>query len=221
MTNHSNSETMPLQPVQTSWYKRLWLSFIIGLVIGATAILAIRFVSYKPEHTHYHANFAVYLNGNKFEFKGNQYYQEVAICSASHGINSPQQRAHLHDNINSVVHIHDHATTWGQFFENLGWYVGPDFVQTDSGTLYKADGNNKLHIMIDGQDYTDLTPITNTVIKDDSRLLVSFGDITDANLKQEYNSIPATAKHYDETTDPKSCAGDDKLSLSDRLDHLF
>lgn len=198
-----------------------WLILVAGLLLGALVITAIRFFSYQPEHVHYHANVAVYLNGKREEFKGPQYYQEVAICSATTGITIPQQRAHMHDNINSVVHVHDHAVTWGQFFENLGWTVGPDYIETDNGTRYIADATNKLHVIINGQDYTDLTPITNMVIKDKSRLLLSFGDIDKATLQQEYNTVPSTAAHYDATKDPASCSGNEKLTISQRLHHLF
>ena len=198
-----------------------WAVLVIGLLIGALVILGIRYVTYKPDQVHYHANFAVYLNGKRFEFKGPQYYQEVAVCSSTTGITTPQQRSHMHEDINSVIHVHDHAVTWGQFFENLGWYVGPDFIVTDDGTKYIASGNDKLHVLINNQDYTDLTPITNTVIKDKSRLLLSFGDISDKTLQQEYKSVPSTAAHYDAAKDPASCAGSEKVTPSVRLHHLF
>jgi hypothetical protein len=203
-------------------WKSRWTIFIAGLLLSAILLLGIRFFTYNHEHTtHYHANFAVYLNGAREEFKGPQYYQEVAICSASTGITIPQQRAHMHDDVNSVVHVHDYAVTWGQFFENLGWVVGSDFIVTDTGQTYKADGVNKLHVLINGQDYTDLTPITNMVIKDRDRLLLSFGSQDEATLKLQFNSVPSTAKHYDETKDPSSCSGDTPPTTSERLHHLF
>jgi hypothetical protein len=201
--------------------KSRWFVLAVGLLLGALVILGIRFFTYSPEHVHYHANFAVYLNGKREEFKGPQFYQEVAICSSTTGIAIPQQRAHMHDDINSVIHVHDHAVTWGQFFENFGWYVGPDFIQTDDGTRYVADDTNKLSIVINGQDYTGLQAITNNVIKDRDRLLLSFGDINQKTLDQEFKSVPSTAKHYDEAKDPASCAGSEKITAKDRFKHLF
>jgi hypothetical protein len=203
-------------------WKSRWTIFIAGVLIAAVVLLGIRFATYHHEGTvHYHANFAVYIKDAREEFKGGQYYQEVNICSAEHGITMPQMRAHMHNNINDTIHIHDHAVTWGQFFENLGWVVGPDFIYTDTGQMYKADGANKLNLMINGQDYTDLTSITNTVIKDRDRLLLSFGNPDDATLKQQFSSVPSTAKHYDETKDPNSCSGDEAPTFSERIHHLF
>jgi hypothetical protein len=201
--------------------KAKWFIFGSGIILGIVTLLAVRLATYSPPQVHYHANFTVYINGQREEFKGPQYYQEVSICNASTGITIPQQRAHMHDNINSVVHVHDHAATWGQFFENLGWYIGPDFLETGDGHMYQNDGNSVLHVLINGQDYTGLTPLTNMVIKDQSRVLVSYGDISDATLQEEYKSVPATAKHYDETKDPVSCSGSEPTNFSARLHHLF
>jgi hypothetical protein len=117
--------------------------------------------------------------------------------------------------------VHDHVVTWGQFFENLGWIVGPDFIAKDDGTKYVASGDAKLHVLINGQDYTDLTPLNNMVINDRDRLLVSFGDVSNPVLQQELKSVPADAKHYDESKDPASCAGNEAVTAGDRLRHLF
>ncbi len=219
-------QTVDLEAVEpkvahASWRRSplLWLS--IGVAFGALALLAVRLATYAPEHVHYHANFAVYLNAQRQEFKGPQYYQSVNICSASNGITIPQQRAHMHDHKNSVVHVHDHASTWGQFFENIGWVIGPDFVETDDGSLYHADGSAKLHVIINGQDYTDLTSIANTIIKDKDRLLVSFGVIDNATLQQEFKSVPNTAAHYDTSKDPSSCSSTEDIPISERFKHLF
>lgn len=201
--------------------KNTWFLLISGLVLGAVIILAIRFFTYSPVRVHYHANFAVYINGRREQFKGQRYYQEVAICSSTNDIATPQERAHMHDNVNSVVHVHDHAVTWGQFFENLGWYVGPDFIETADGHLYQASGDNQLHILINGQDYTGLSPITDRTIGDRDRLLVSYGDVSNSDLQKEYKSVPATAQKYDESQDPSSCAGSEKVTPADRLHHLF
>jgi hypothetical protein len=77
--------------------------------------------------------------------------------------------------------------------------------------MYIENGNSLLHIIINGQDYTNLTPLTNMVIKDKSRLLVSFGHLSTAQIQQEYTSVPSTAAHYDETMDPASCSGMERL----------
>lgn len=196
-------------------------ALISGLILGSLVILGIRFATYKIEVTHYHANFAVYLNGAREEFKDPRYYQEVAICSKGQGITTPEARTHLHNENNSDVHVHDKAVTWGQLFNNIGWSIGPDFIQTDSGTLYREDDANKLHIYINNQDYTGLTSLANRVIKDEDRLLVSYGNLDDATLLKEAKAVPATAAANNASKDPATCASNEAVTFKDRLQHLF
>ncbi len=218
------SKDSPLQPLDAPtkpWFARIskvaW--FGIGLLVGIVVILAIRFVTYSPHHTHYHANVAVYINGQREQFKDPTYYEDVAACTAYENI-TPPERAHLHGNVNDVVHVHDDAVTWGQFFENIGWYLGDDFIKTRD-QLYVAQGSEKLHIILNGQDYTGLTPVSNMVIGDQDKLLVSFGDVSKSTLKTEFSGIQNGAKKANETQDPASCSGHQNASVSERFKHLF
>ena len=203
------------------FFKKTWFLLGTGLCLGAFVVLSIRFATYQMPHTHYHANFALFINGNREEFKASHYYEEIAACS-THETIQPAQRAHMHDEENAVVHVHDDAVTWEQFFNNIGWTLGPNFIQDDKRTLYMEDDTNKLNLVLNGQNLTGLTSIANQVIKDEDRLLISFGNIDDETLAKEYKSVPATAHHYDITPDPASCAGQaENPSFSDRLHHLF
>lgn len=201
--------------------KTRWFMFVAGLLLAALVILGIRFATYSVTTTHYHANFAVYINGKREEFKSPNYYEEVSACTA-HGPIQPPQRAHMHDGINSVIHVHDDGVTWEQFFNNIGWSLGPNFIQNADKKLYVEDGTNKLNIVLNGENLTDLTTINNQVIKDQDRLLISFGNIDDKALDNEYKSVPATAHHYDVTKDPASCSGAmSHVTIGDRFKHLF
>jgi hypothetical protein len=196
-----------------------WVYLLYGLLVGILVILGIRFITYKaPAETHYHANFAVFINGKQENFKNPQFYEEVKVCSL-HG-STPQARVHMHDETPGVIHVHDEAVTWGQFFENLGWVIGPDFIRT-TDTLYTADDTNKLNLVLNGQNLTGLTSITDQVIQDRDRLLVSFGPSDQPALDSEYKIVPNNAGHFDTTKDPASCQGAETTTTSDRLKHLF
>lgn len=195
-----------------------WAYLAYGLLLGVLIIFAIRFVSYQPEETHYHANFAVYIDGKREEFKGPQYYQEVKVCSL-HGA-TPAARTHMHDEENGVVHVHDDAVTWGQFFENLGWNLGPDFIR-DRTALHVAEGDNKLNIVLNGDNLTDLSSVSNQVIGDEDRLLLSYGAVDKATLDTQFKTVPADAHEYNHKNDPASCSGAHGTSVSDRLKHLL
>lgn len=200
--------------------KSRWFIAAASVLLGAAIILGIRFATYKVDAVHYHANFALYVNGQREEFKGNGYYTEVEMCTLNTTM-VPSERAHMHDNVNNVVHVEDHAVTWGQFFTNLGWVMGPTSIISPDGTVYAENGANKLHLMLNDQDYTDFGGMQNTVIKDKDKLLVSFGDESNKTLSQEYAAIPSTAQKYDVSKDPASCSGGHGTTMHDRFVHMF
>jgi hypothetical protein len=201
--------------------KSRWFIGIGCLLIGAAIILGIRFFTYKVPAIHYHANFALYINGQQEEFKGMQYYTEVNACMINNTVKQPSERVHMHDNVNNVVHVEDNSVTWGQFFTNLGWTLGPTFIASPDGTIYSENGNNKLNLVLNGQDYTDFGGLQNNIIKDKDKLLVSFGDESTSTLNQQYSAIPNTAQKYDTTKDPASCSGNHVTTMHDRLTNLL
>lgn len=190
-----------------------------GILLGAAIVLGIRFATYHEEKVHYHANFAVYIDGKREEFKNPIYYTDTA-CSLETEM-TPQERAHMHDNVNDVVHVEDYAVTWGQFFDNLGWYVGPNFIAKSDGTIYQSNDTAKLNVLINGEDYTGLGALTNRVIGDKDKVLISYGNESQKDLNSQYKTIASTAGKYNTTQDPASCGGSHETTLSERLKHLF
>jgi hypothetical protein len=196
-----------------------WFIAGFGFLLGALVMLGVRFATYQlPEKTHYHANFAVYINGEQEKFASPKYYSEVALCSESGKLTDPRERAHMHDNVYDVVHVHDNAVTWGMFFQNLGWVIDPSAI-SGGGNAYTPDDQHKITFMLNGQ---KADTISQKVIKDEDRLLVSYGNGAGDELQKESKSVASTAHKYDITPDPASCSGGQRATtVQDRLNHLF
>lgn len=171
-----------------------------------------------PEKTHYHANFAVYVNGQREKFEGPRYYEETEAtsCTLEH-VESPTERAHMHGNVNNVVHVEDHLVTWGNFFQNIGWVVSPDLIKSPKQMIL-ADPERKVTFMLNDKVVPDVTKL---IIKDQDRLLVDLGNTSEQTLQKEYKTVPATAQKYNLTQDPAGCSGNRPTTVSDRLKHLF
>jgi hypothetical protein len=198
--------------------KKNGLFLLGGVVLGVLALLVIRFATYNPPAVHYHANFAVYINGVREEFKGPQYYQEVNVCSL-HGA-TPLSRVHMHDEINNVVHVHAEAVTWGEFFQNIGWGIGANYLATPDA-VYTASDDSPLNIVINDKNVSGITNIGQTVIKDKDQLLVSYGNESAADLATQFKTVGNTAAKYDVQKDSSACSGSEGLTTSDRLHHIF
>ncbi|MBX4197373.1 hypothetical protein KW801_02330, partial [Candidatus Saccharibacteria bacterium] len=204
-------------PMKKWLTKNALIAGVAGTVVGILVLLVIRFFTYNPPKAHYHANFVVYINGQREQFKEPFYYEEAGAACTAEGNITPQDRAHMHDNVNDVVHVHDHAVTWGQFFQNLGWYINPRFINTPTQLLL-ADDSHKVTFLVNGQAVPN---IANQVIGDRDRLLVDYGNEADQDLQNEFKSVASTALKYDTNHDPASCSGSTPVTTHDRLTHLF
>ena len=194
-------------------FKKLPLPVLLtGIILGAFLVVAVRFATYKPATVHYHANFSLYVNGVRDEFKGPGYYEEVQACTNGES-GDPRARVHMHDNVNNVVHVHAAGATWGHFFANLGYTLGDNVLVTSIGT-YVNGQSGTLHFVLNGR---VVDTAANRTIADDDAMLISYGSEDNAALQQQYASIPHNANQYDEGHDPATCSGSKPLTFTERL----
>jgi hypothetical protein len=71
---------------------------------------------------HYHAGFQVYINGVKQDYSGIE-FMHIKPCmtegESKHDLSDPIERAHLHDDVGDVVHIHDDGVVWKMLYDYL------------------------------------------------------------------------------------------------------
>ena len=191
-----------------------WAALIGIFVCGMLAAFLLRFwLVQPPAATHYHANFALYVNGQRDEFKDFTFYEEVQACSAV-GSTNPATRVHMHNQKSGEIHVHDDGATWGHFIANIGYGLTNKLVQTSSGTYVSGADGNALRFILNGKEVSD---IYNRTIGDDDILLISYGNEDDATLMQRYEQIPQTAEELDASTDPATCTGSQKETFGDRI----
>jgi len=193
------------------WLPWYWL--IVGIVVGMVGFMVFRMARAKSPFVHYHANFAVYINGQHQTFQGPGYYEEVTACNL-HNANDVKSRVHMHDNINHVIHVHANGVTWSDFFNNIGYTLG-DNVLSDGSSVY-TDGQNGAHLtfILNGQ---PVTSIADTVIKSEDALLINYGTDSDQVILQRYQAIPKDAHYFNTHADPAACSGSDKFDWKARL----
>ncbi len=100
--------------------------FLVFLIIYAAALgTSVYAVQTRPAaHVHYHAGFQVYING-KLQDYSSFMYMNIKPCvePTDHGTLTPEEeqleKAHLHDGIGDVVHVHLSNATWQDLFTNI------------------------------------------------------------------------------------------------------
>ncbi len=193
--------------------RRIVQAIVLSFIAGVLWLAAMRFVTLRNNEVHYHANFALFVNGERHQFDRFTFYEEVQSCGGEEMMN-PKTRTHMHENISHVIHVHDAAATWGHFFANLGMTNGDTVFKTDTQTFVEDD-KTAIRFILNGEE-VDTT--ANRTIKSADRLLISIStDSVNPDLQSQYGQIQQDAGDYNQKNDPASCTGGKPLTTSERL----
>jgi hypothetical protein len=111
----------------------------------------------EGEQVHEHAPLHVFLPGEEepVDFAPERYQRQEGFVHFENGQNPPDRK----------VHVHERRPTLGCLFGTLGWEVGPDRVQLDTGESYSAPDHD-IRVLVEGEP-----------AEDGFRSLI-FGDVT-------------------------------------------
>ena len=90
-------------------------------LLGGVLALGLARLAFAPlaPVTHHHANWAVFVDGERMDLSADRYMEEIAACAASDEGILPSQRIHMHENNPDIVHVHHEGATWGALMANL------------------------------------------------------------------------------------------------------
>ena len=191
--------------------KRIIVALLASALLGAIWFVMVRAVLVDANGPHFHANFALYVDGEQELFDRGIFYEEVASCGS--GADDPKTRVHLHDYVPDVVHVHDASATWGNFFENLGFTLGNNILYENAGT-HVSGQTGELSFILNGQ---PVQSIANKTIQSEDALLISFGNESAEELTSRYESIVRNAAEYNLKADPSACSGSQSVAYWDRV----
>ena len=192
----------------------------LGVVLGVLLLGGVRLALVQPPSVHYHANFAVYVDGQRVDLSGDRYMEDVAACSADPDAVRPEDRVHLHEHNPDVVHVHHGGATWGHLFANLGMGLGADYLILAGGERFFSDEGRQVSFVVNGMQVPD---VHNRLIRSEDRALISVGSGASAEaLQAEFATVAQNAGEYNATQDPAGCAGSQRQwTFGERLKNAF
>lgn len=192
-----------------------WTWLAVGLVIGALSLIGLRFALQEHAHSvHYHANWALVVDGARVDLTGQRYMVDVFQCTIDPSMQTPEDRVHMHEGNHDVVHVHSSGVTWGHFLANLGFGVGDDYLELRDGLL-QPDSARTLKFVLNG---SRVRSIRNLAIGSEDRLLISFGEETlEDVIANQFPLVAQNAGEYNTLPDPASCSGSHEETFGERL----
>lgn len=110
-----------------SFFMKSWVPYF--LLVDAILFAAVgwffffRNSSPPEEKIHYHAGFQVYKDNTLVDFSDLQ-YMNLRPCGVSSEKEDPQiEKAHLHDGVGDVVHVHRSDALWKDLFQNIKYDI--------------------------------------------------------------------------------------------------
>lgn len=197
--------------------KGMW----VGIALGVFGLGAARFLGVPPpETTHFHANWAIYLDGARLDLSDRRYMEEISSCTTVDGDVTPQSRVHMHEADHDVVHIHHLGATWGHLAGNLGIGLGEGYLILDDGTRIFDGEAGRFTYILNGR---ALTSVHNQLIASEDRLLISYGfESLDDLGEGRFDRVATTAGEYNMREDPATCSGSgEPLGMWGRLKLAF
>mgnify|MGYP001559984280 CR=1 FL=1 len=136
---------------------------------------------------HYHADFKVIIEGSEFDFAKSKYMTTNQ--------SSLSKFTHLHDMVGNILHVHAKGVNLGMFFKSLGMDLTLDCLVLDDGGKYCSDGKKYLKLYVNGfRNYQ----MQNYMPQDLDRILITYGDESESELKTQMESVKNNACIYSE-----------------------
>src|SRR3989344_2605826 len=159
----------------------------------------------NPDPNHTHADFAVWVNGEKLDFSGAEYMSGTSTDEQTHDEVDEylDEYLHLHDEVGHVIHRHKPGLTLLEFLKSLGLTVRDDAIYIpDRGDIVNWEmGGETWRLFINGQlqpQYSPLTTTLNYQFQDMDQILLVFGH-ADANLDAAFDQMTNDACLYSKT----------------------
>lgn len=167
-----------------SWLIILTAIIVVGIIFG---VFANPFVSTEtnqainsnattpsPKPADYTASFAIFTNGTFRIFTAAMYHNQ----SADVFIENPDP---------NIIHTKKQGVTFDDFFQTLPFELTHECLTTGNGEKFCNGDTNKLRFFLNGVETPNALDL---VIQPNDKLLITFGNLTDAQIKSQEAKIP-------------------------------
>lgn len=129
--------------------KKLVISlFIFLILLGVGISLYSKFFTKPLKVVHYHAGFLVYKDNKLVDFKKPEYMHEKPCKlhpDPNEQVDEQIEKAHLHDFVSDVVHVHREPVYWRDLFTNLKYSIPHDAEGYLNGKKVSDILNTQIH----------------------------------------------------------------------------
>lgn len=159
----------------------------------------------NPDPNHTHADFAIYLEGEKLDFSDTKYMSGLSTDETTHDEEGEHKHPyfHLHDRIGHVIHQHKPDLTFGEFLSSLGFTMTAQCLTLDTNVMVCPDGGKRWQMFVNrstgltaGGEERPFDP--GFTFKDGDRILLTYGASAEI-AKEQLSAMTSDACLYSRT----------------------
>lgn len=197
----------PQGKVKLKVNKNILYAAIAILVIGAASYGAYAYMSAQPApsqeptastpgaplgklgSTHIHADFQVYLDGEKITPLERRYY-----------VKGPYMHVESGPGEGEVIHMHATNAPLSIFFRSLGMNFNSECFRLDNGRDYCSAGNKTLKMFVkhESGDWEESRQFHTYIFQDHDKILITYGDETAEELQAQKDSVTDFSRENDD-----------------------
>ena len=149
----------------------------------------------NPDPNHTHADFAIWIDGEMWDFTDPSYMSGVSYDDESHDEEHEyhHEYLHLHDEVGHVLHRHRPGETFGLFLESLGWEFTEECLMTNTKLSVCNDEEKKIRMFVNGEEMVPVQP--GYEFKDLDQILVTYGS-NDVEIEEQMGKLTEDACIY-------------------------
>ena len=128
-------------------------AFLISLLLSACALPWGREYTQNPDPNHTHADFAVWMEGEKIDFSASKYMSGLPTNEETPDETDQyrHKHLHLHDEIGSLLHRHKPGLPIGEFLQSLGFTMSTQCLTLDSTVMICPESGKKWQMFVNGE----------------------------------------------------------------------
>lgn len=151
------------------------LGFLVYLTLTSTSSMG------ALGSTHIHAIFGLFLDGREITPLPTRYFVKSQYVHVESGDGAATGRK---------IHIHATNVPLELFFKSIGMEFSSECFELDTGDRYCNDGKTlKMFVKHAGSEWEMNNEMENYIYKDGDKILISYGNETEEELKQQMQSV--------------------------------
>ncbi len=140
---------------------------------------------------HVHADWKVYINGNPLDFSDKSHMERMRSNLPVSSFIHVDSGAPAPEKTGDVIHMHAKVVPLWIFFKSIGMDFNKDCITLENKEKFCNKENKKLKFYVNGELNNDFE---NYVFNDLDKILISYGDESKEEIKNQLDSITDFAK---------------------------